>query len=240
MFLNLSGAMEGLLVSGLGTFLPKVLEQQFGLTSTKAAVLMGLTTLPGGGGGTFLGGYLVKRYDLKCAAIIKMCVVCSFVALVLGSSFLISCPTRKFAGITQSTNYSSFSSSSTSRLFPPNKPYEPSCSSQCGCSKFQYDPICGKDNVIYFSACHAGCRSMSVHGDTTVYADCACLEYSPDSGIFNKYHNLTVQGKPFAVDAVRQTCTNECDKLPIFLIFVFFSMVFTFLVSMPSLSATLR
>ncbi|KAI1286015.1 Solute carrier organic anion transporter family member 4A1 [Halotydeus destructor] len=231
MFLNLSGAMEGLLLSGLGTFLPKVLEQQFGLTSTKAAVLMGLTTLPGGGGGTFLGGYLVKRFDLKCAGILKMCVAFSTISLLLGSSFFISCPTRKFAGVTHFTNSNNASQSESFSSM--------SCNSHCSCSKYHYDPICGKDNVIYYSACHAGCLNKTLNGDTTVYSECSCLKNATRSQLF-PYETLTVNGDTFKVDAVRQACENECSKLPWFLFFVFVSMLFTFLVSMPSLSATLR
>lgn len=30
------------------------------------------------------------------------------------------------------------------------------CNSHCACSS-SYDPVCGSDGIMYFSACHAGC-----------------------------------------------------------------------------------
>ncbi|KAG8194345.1 hypothetical protein JTE90_029217 [Oedothorax gibbosus] len=41
-FLSLAGATEGMLVSGLATFLPKVIESQFSIAASYAAVLVGL------------------------------------------------------------------------------------------------------------------------------------------------------------------------------------------------------
>lgn len=40
-FLNMAGASEGLLVAGFAAFLPKVIENQFSLTATWAALIMG-------------------------------------------------------------------------------------------------------------------------------------------------------------------------------------------------------
>ena len=35
-------------------------------------ILVGLATIPAGGGGTFLGGCLVKNLDLRCRGILNM------------------------------------------------------------------------------------------------------------------------------------------------------------------------
>ncbi|EEC15358.1 organic anion transporter, putative, partial [Ixodes scapularis] len=32
------------------------------------------------------------------------------------------------------------------------------CNENCSCSEMLYSPICGADNVTYFSPCFAGCR----------------------------------------------------------------------------------
>lgn len=40
-FLNLAGASEGLLLSGFAAFLPKLIENQFSVTASWAAMLMG-------------------------------------------------------------------------------------------------------------------------------------------------------------------------------------------------------
>lgn len=40
-FLNMAGASEGLLVAGFAAFLPKVIENQFSVTASWAALIMG-------------------------------------------------------------------------------------------------------------------------------------------------------------------------------------------------------
>lgn len=37
---------------------------------------------------------------------------------------------------------------------------EASCNKDCGCSTASYQPVCGFDNVQYFSPCHAGCNDL--------------------------------------------------------------------------------
>lgn len=32
-----------------------------------------------------------------------------------------------------------------------------SCNSGCDCSRADFDPICGSDQIMYYSPCHAGC-----------------------------------------------------------------------------------
>lgn len=56
--------------------------------------------MPAGGGGTFLGGWLVKRWRLACAGIIKLCVAATLVAALFSISFVLSCDDYPFAGIT--------------------------------------------------------------------------------------------------------------------------------------------
>lgn len=40
-FLNMAGASEGLLLSGFAAFLPKLIENQFSVAASRAALLMG-------------------------------------------------------------------------------------------------------------------------------------------------------------------------------------------------------
>lgn len=41
MFLNLAGASEGMLISGFAAFLPKLIENQFAVNPSQAALLLG-------------------------------------------------------------------------------------------------------------------------------------------------------------------------------------------------------
>lgn len=59
----------------------------------------GGATIPAGAGGTFLGGYLVKRLHLNCTGTIRLCVICSCFALGSVFLFLIKCSNEKVAGV---------------------------------------------------------------------------------------------------------------------------------------------
>ena len=59
----------------------------------------GFATIPAGGGGTFIGGYLVKRFDLKCRGIIKLCLLTTTCTVILMLVFLVRCPNVKMAGV---------------------------------------------------------------------------------------------------------------------------------------------
>jgi len=67
----------------------------------KNCASVGLVTVPAGGGGTFLGGYLVKRLSLHCAGIIKFCVIATFIGITFTTCFFLSCPNLTFAGVTE-------------------------------------------------------------------------------------------------------------------------------------------
>lgn len=56
--------------------------------------------VPAGGGGTFLGGYMVKRWNMRCRDIVRLCVACTAVSLTTIFVFLIHCPNMPMAGVT--------------------------------------------------------------------------------------------------------------------------------------------
>lgn len=35
------------------------------------------------------------------------------------------------------------------------------CNAECGCLRETYSPVCGSDDVMYYSPCHAGCKEVS-------------------------------------------------------------------------------
>ncbi|XP_029012840.1 solute carrier organic anion transporter family member 4A1 [Betta splendens] len=242
LFLCLAGATEATLIAGMSTFGPKFLESQFSLSASEAATWFGYMVVPAGGGGTFLGGYIVKRLNLRCRGIIRFCMICAMVSLLAIFIFLIHCPSVPMAGVT-----GPYRSGLEERELDQYKQlHEPSalrrgnssalelsltvsCNAGCGCARELYNPVCGADGLMYYSPCHAGCSSINHTDPSTgkqVFSGCSCV-------VANASHaerGFAVAGK----------CGSSCHHMPAFLTFLFIIICFTFLCSIPALTATLR
>ncbi|KAJ0182819.1 hypothetical protein K1T71_002188 [Dendrolimus kikuchii] len=227
LFLNLAGASEGMLISGFAAFLPKLIENQFAVRASDAALLLGVITVPAGGGGTFLGGWLVKRWRLACAGIIKLCVGATLIAAAFTLCFMLSCDDYPFAGVT--VPYKST---------PKPLGLISECNNGCSCSDAPYAPVCGADGVVYFSPCHAGCAGRRLAGSAQLFTNCACVDLQRN-GTLPLY---TVEGTNTSVpyEAINSICSTDCPYLWVFVGLSFGVMLFTFLATMPALSATLR
>ncbi|XP_041360902.1 solute carrier organic anion transporter family member 4A1-like isoform X2 [Gigantopelta aegis] len=219
MFLNLAAASEGILLSGFSTFGPKFVEAQFSLPSSSAAQYIGFAAIPAGGGGTFLGGYLVKRFNLKMRGIIRLCMIACAVAFLTIFVFLINCENVPFAGI--NVNYGD---TSKTMAFLGGK-LDDSCNAGCGCTEDEYLPVCGKDGTLYFSPCYAGCGTILKEPEQT-YTNCSCINF------------VETNSTPFSAEFGK--CESSCKWLPLFMPFFGITILFTFISSMPALSATLR
>ena len=55
----------------------------------------------------------------------------------------------------------SLTHSSVAMVGPGNS----SCATMCQCSNAVYEPVCGNNNVTYFSACSAGCQNRLEQDD---------------------------------------------------------------------------
>lgn len=77
---------------------------------------------------------------------------------------------------------------------------------------------------MYFSPCYAGCKEEYYVDGSKAYTGCNCI--NNDNG--EEY------------DAVNTVCSGDCNKMWIFIILTFGTMFFTFLSTMPALTATLR
>ncbi|XP_072489447.1 solute carrier organic anion transporter family member 4A1 [Notamacropus eugenii] len=217
--LCLAGATEATLIAGMSTFGPKFLESQFSLSASEAATLFGYLVVPAGGGGTFLGGFFVNKFKLRCSGIIKFCLLCTLISLLSICIFFVHCPNMPVAGVTLKYNESMLPEGSLQLLA--------SCNEKCGCLRESYSPVCGTDNVMYYSPCHAGCSTVSTlpEGGKKVYRDCSCIPQHFPSRLGH---------------ATAGKCTSSCQRKSLLLVFVFVVILFTFLSSIPALTATLR
>uniref|UniRef100_A0A8C3G503 Solute carrier organic anion transporter family member n=1 Tax=Cyclopterus lumpus TaxID=8103 RepID=A0A8C3G503_CYCLU len=232
LFLCLAGATEATLIAGMSTFGPKFLESQFSLSASEAATWFGYMVVPAGGGGTFLGGYIVKRLNLRCRGIIRFCMMCAMVSLLAIFIFLIHCPNVPMAGVTAPYQYSLMEKQQLDQytgLSSLEENLTVGCNAGCSCVTELYNPVCGADGVMYYSPCHAGCSSINHTERSTgkqVYSGCSCV-----------VGNVTWGEEGFALTG---KCGSSCHHMPAFLSLLFVVISFTFLCSIPALTATLR
>ncbi|XP_044154227.1 solute carrier organic anion transporter family member 4A1 isoform X2 [Bufo gargarizans] len=218
-FLCLAGATEATLITGVSTFGPKFLESQFSLSASEAATFFGFLVVPAGGGGTFLGGFIVNKLKLHCSGVIRFCILCTILSLMSIFIFLLSCPNMPMAGVTAPY--------AESVLWENRLNLSAACNADCGCVEDHYSPVCGTDGIMYYSACYAGCSGTYMEQDNgrKVYQNCSCVA-----------SNISLSG----AQAVSGKCSSSCQKMSLLLVFTFTIILFTFLGSIPALTATLR
>ncbi|XP_033640416.1 solute carrier organic anion transporter family member 4A1-like [Asterias rubens] len=219
MFINLGLITEWMILSSIAAFGPKFLESQFNLTSGFSAIIAGAITIPSGLLGALIGGYIVKKYQLKFLGQIRLCCATLCISLFLMVGFIFNCSSLKFAGV--NTLYQNTS-----------LPYEGAfnltaeCNDGCVCDT-SYNPVCGSNNVMYYSSCHAGCAvnaGKNAEGYQN-YTDCACIS-PPGSDVTS----FAVGGK----------CEDDCSTMWVFVGLVFSMALFTFIAVVPTITATIR
>ncbi|KAM6473200.1 solute carrier organic anion transporter family member 4C1 [Liasis olivaceus] len=219
MCLVIAAALEALVTTGFATFLPKFIENQFGYTSSYSATLGGLVLIPGAAIGQIISGTLVSKLQMNCKTIIKFIIATCSVALLLNLVFTIAkCGNEPFAGVSETYN----GTGTLSNLTAP-------CNAHCRCLRSDFLPICGADEVQYFSPCYAGCTTVVLQKhEAKHFSNCSCVGH-PIVEIPNTFHGAT-SGK----------CKSKCTVLPWFLSFFFFAVLFTFMAVTPTTVAILR
>ena len=217
MLITLAGTGEGLATSGFATFMPKLIQNQFGVTASWASMLGGLMAVPGAAGGQFIGGLVCKRWKLRIQGMLRLNIILCVAAMLLDTVVWIRCPEDTVAGV--NTQYSI----SQNHLLPQ---LSHSCNNNCSCSTEFYEPLCTTDMIQYFSPCHAGCHNTMRKGET--YTNCSCMHLQNPANIKRE------------MTATIGRCKSDCYLLYIFLPLLLFAIFFRFMQSPPALSATLR
>ncbi|KAK4815930.1 hypothetical protein QYF61_010187 [Mycteria americana] len=220
MSLIIASSSEALVATGFATFLPKFIENQFGKTSSFSATLGGLVLIPAAALGQIISGILVSKCKMDCKSIIKFMISTCSVALLLNTVFLFAkCGNEPFAGVSETYN-------GTGMLYNLTAP----CNANCRCLRSMYYPVCGRDEVQYFSPCFAGCASHLFNNGKKMYHNCSCIgKPERENG-----------SEDFIYEAVPGKCPTQCKFLPLFLTFFFFAVVFTFMAVTPTTVAILR
>uniref|UniRef100_F6TIF0 Solute carrier organic anion transporter family member n=2 Tax=Ciona intestinalis TaxID=7719 RepID=F6TIF0_CIOIN len=211
---TLADCSEAILLSGFTTFLPKIIENEFQQTAGLAAIMAGVISIPGGIIGHVVAGLIIKCFKLRTASILKFNIVCCLCVCALSPSLLLYCRNRDVAGITKP-----YGNDTTMEGLVAT------CNEDCVCQEEFYIPVCGLNNVNYFSACAAGCKEVVPNGTLTYYNNCSCINVEPVDGW----------------QAYPGNCkTNDCNSLGPFLAVFCFCVMFTFMSSTPALVVTFR
>ncbi|XP_064597257.1 solute carrier organic anion transporter family member 5A1-like [Liolophura sinensis] len=217
--------------SGFVVFIPKYLETQFGVSKSQANLFTGGVGIPGAVLGIMVGGYVLKRFQLRPKGAIQMILALNLISLAgFSVFFFLGCDNLKLAGATEPyvrhlSNVSVYSL--------PKTNLTSSCNLDCDCSSNEFELICGVNGITYFSPCHAGCtryyESVVQHERLLNYTGCSCISDEPVSP--------EVIMSPLATNG---PCKTTCDSMLPFLILL---VVMTFCVSgthMPLVMVTLR
>ncbi|XP_077990592.1 solute carrier organic anion transporter family member 4C1-like [Glandiceps talaboti] len=218
--LLLSACSGAMIVTGFAVFMPKFIENQYNQTAGVASAMFGIAVIPGAVGGTVLGGWVVKRFDLKVRGMLKFIFGCTAIVLVLAVIFMMHCPEDPLAGV-----------------FVPYHPngtdqdeanLTAACNAGCQCSTEIYSPVCGSNGVQYFDACFAGCTAHNK--DEGIFYDCSCVWNS--TTLSRDHYGYANEGK----------CDSGCEawKLPVFLFLFFIIMIFVFARMVPGTITQMR
>ena len=226
-FLAIGDGLEGFTVSGLASFAPKMMEVQFGISARIAGMIVGVVALSSGAGGVFIGGWIIKRFKFECKHILRLCVAICFTSVFCLLCFVIYCPGGKFAGV------NSFYSSETHQKLPN---LLSDCNQHCNCDGASYRPVCGFNEVSYFSPCHAGCSGSYQQNDTEIFNNCKCIASSPMNSTINLQGTILQKQ-----EALLNSCQENCDSLFYIMLFMLALALFlTLLIAVPNLVGVLR
>lgn len=215
MMLAFAASANTLIISGVGAFSFKFLMEQYNLDIDSTGYLIGGLILIGSVG-MFSGGLFIRIFHIQVKGMLVMCFVSGFLSAVIGISFIAGCPEVPLAGL--EVPYNNKLNTSTG--------YLDTCQDVCQCQHEGLSLVCGKDNIVYYSPCHAGCSSQS--GPMT-YHNCSCVASS-----------LNVQTNHADAMVSAGRCDDGCTKLYILAPCMFISMILVLNTVTPNSMALLR
>lgn len=218
---------------GLVAFGPKFVESVFNIPASTASILAGAIAIPAGGLGTIVGSlmaYFLKS-NTKRVAIIPWIASLMIIPALLG--FFITCPSLPVVGISMDYPNNAYISSEDITIA--------SCNSDCMCNSTIFEPVCGADDLTYFSPCRAGCQKTFMNDSTEpVFSNCACISESLSSMNTSTHIFSTPSQLLGNSTATAGRCPQKCNTLGIWLLLIGIVVFLIFVLRIPTLLITIR
>ncbi|XP_012523943.1 solute carrier organic anion transporter family member 74D [Monomorium pharaonis] len=208
---NLSGVFYVLGASAYITFIAKYLEVQYGTSAAGGTVIAGPISLFGMILGFLLSGLIITKFKPGPRPLLAWNVLVG-ICFVLGQIVFIflGCTGSGIRGIDLETLQMNLTAG---------------CNADCNCVGVKYSPVCHEaSKTTFFSACHAGCRTML---DDKQFGNCSCLPLNESSyvGDYSDYFGgsgravtleqqmFDSQALPPLFDKVKAgPCTTDCNR----------------------------
>lgn len=149
---------------GYIVFLPKYLENHFGIPQFKVHRYMAIFGVFGFALGTVIGGFATRRFRMsgRTAALFVLIVSTINMGLFFSKSFIACESVVNSVGFNEKHGGYNFSRE---------------CNADCSCEGAALYPVCDKSGYVYFSPCHAGCKEYEVNRDDNTdvgFHSCEC------------------------------------------------------------------
>ncbi|CAI8015497.1 Solute carrier organic anion transporter family member 4C1 [Geodia barretti] len=213
LFVTLGLGLASVTISGFASFGVKYVENQFGLTTSEASIITGARNkqssegaIPTAGAGVITSGLLIYFFKIRGRKLPLMGLVTCSLAVLTVFGFLIHCPTPELAGVIVPYPDGSDGASDTTSLAA-------SCTASCNCTSLVFDPVCGADNIVYFTPSEAALHDLT----------------SPPPLLIT--NSSTSEG----------LCNEDCTwQLQLYLVISAFTLFFVFMLQIPNITITIR
>ncbi|KAL7982212.1 hypothetical protein Chor_009810 [Crotalus horridus] len=126
---------------GMITFMPKYLEQQYGISASDAIFYIGVYNLPVICAGYFFGGLMMKKFKTNIYQAAHIAFWSSLIEyLIYYSAFAMNCKNSSVAGLSVSYEGLDQLSYTDAYLYAD-------CNRHCNCSTKTWDPVCGENGI---------------------------------------------------------------------------------------------
>lgn len=186
---SVARVLDVLAFKGYMVFLPKYLENHYGIPQYRVHIYMAFFGVLGFALGTASGGLITRKLRLngRKAALFVLAISIFNTSLFMLKSTLGCHSIVNSIGRDLGYEYAAATSQSN---------FTRECNSQCGCEAAKLYPVCDHTGQAYYSPCHAGCRHVEVIDLDTYqleFSECDCVsgivskDFCKDDCTFMKY-----------------------------------------------------